>query len=246
MGTRRRFRRGEADLRRLRRGGENIHRHRCQLSGRRVGRNPWQAVDGASRPVHRGNEILDRRGGRLRAATDGQQPSRDGAFGRGQPASAGDRLHRLAVVHFPDGVTPVDEIVRAVDDLATPGKVLYAGLANFPAWVTSRAVTLAELRGSAPMAAVQFEYSLVGRSADRETFPMAEALGIGAALWSPLGGGLLKGKCRSGGGGRLTDLNRVVHKEDERNSTIVDTVLAVADELAVPAAPVAVAWLLER
>ena len=150
------------------------------------------------------------------------------------------------MVHFPDGVTPVDEIVRAVDDLATPGKVLYAGLANFPAWVTSRAVTLAELRGSAPMAAVQFEYSLVGRSADRETFPMAEALGIGAALWSPLGGGLLKGKCRSGGGGRLTDLNRVVHKEDERNSTIVDTVLAVADELAVPAAPVAVAWLLER
>jgi aryl-alcohol dehydrogenase-like predicted oxidoreductase len=117
----------------------------------------------------------------------------------------------LLWVHFPDRVTPVDEIMRAFDDLAASGKVLYAGLSNFPAWLTSRAATLAELRGLIPLAGVQFEYSLVERGADREIFPMAEALGVGAALWSPLGGGLLTGKYgyrrrRSKSGRRHRDL----------------------------------------
>jgi aryl-alcohol dehydrogenase-like predicted oxidoreductase len=155
----------------------------------------------------------------------------------------------LLWVHFPDFVTPVDEIMRAFDDLARSGKVLYAGLSNFPAWLTSRAATLAELRGSTPVAAVQFEYSLVERSGDRENFPMVEALGVGAAVWSPLGGGLLTGKYRSGNDGRLTDWQgRLTHTEDgdSRKSATVDAVLAAADDLGVPAAQVAVAWLLER
>jgi aryl-alcohol dehydrogenase-like predicted oxidoreductase len=153
----------------------------------------------------------------------------------------------LLWVHFPDFVTPVDEIVRAFDDLARTGKVLYAGLSNFPAWLTSRAATLAEVRGTTPIAAVQFEYSLVERSGDRETFPMAEALGLGTALWSPLGGGLLTGKYRTGNQGRLTGWKRLVHTEDDdRKAATVDAVLAAADELGVPAAQVAVAWLLER
>jgi aryl-alcohol dehydrogenase-like predicted oxidoreductase len=154
----------------------------------------------------------------------------------------------LLWVHFPDGVTPVDEVVRGFDDLARSGKVLYAGLSNFPAWLTSRAATLAELRGSTPIAAVQFEYSLAERSADRENFPMAEALGLGAALWSPLGGGLLTGKYRSGAEGRLTDWQgRLTHTEDDtRKSATVDAVLAAAAAVGVPAAQIAVAWLLER
>jgi aryl-alcohol dehydrogenase-like predicted oxidoreductase len=153
----------------------------------------------------------------------------------------------LLWVHFPDRVTPVDEIVRGFDDLARSGKILYAGLSNFPAWLTARAATLAELRGSTPIAGVQFEYSLVERSGDRENFPMAEALGIGAALWSPLGGGLLSGKYRSGDQGRLSDWNRLVHTEsDTTKAATVDAVLAAAEELGVPAAQVAVAWLLER
>jgi aryl-alcohol dehydrogenase-like predicted oxidoreductase len=153
----------------------------------------------------------------------------------------------LLWVHFPDAVTPVDEIVRAFDDLARAGKVLYAGLSNFPSWLASRAATMAELRGLIPIAGIQFEYSLVERSADRENFPMAEALGIGAALWSPLGGGLLTGKYRSGSEGRLTNWNRLIHTEnDAQKRAIVDAVLAAADQLGVPAAEVAVAWLLER
>jgi aryl-alcohol dehydrogenase-like predicted oxidoreductase len=153
----------------------------------------------------------------------------------------------LLWVHFPDFVTPLDEIVRGLDDLASSGKILYAGLSNFPAWMTSRAVTLAELRGAIPISGVQLEYSLVERSADRENLPMAESLGLGTALWSPLGGGLLSGKYRSSSDGRLTDWNRLVHTEDEPvKAATVDAVLAVADEIGVPAAQVAVAWLIER
>ena len=150
-------------------------------------------------------------------------------------------------VHFPDFVTPIEEILRAFDDLASSGKILYAGLSNFPAWLTARGVTLAELRGWTPISAVQFEYSLVERSGDRDNLPMAESLGVGAALWSPLGGGLLTGKYRGGGDGRLTEWNRLVHTEDgPTKAATVDAVIEAADGLGVPAAQVAVAWLLER
>lgn len=153
----------------------------------------------------------------------------------------------LLWVHFPDFVTPLDEIVRGLDDLATAGKILYAGLSNFPAWMTARAATLADLRGAIPISGVQLEYSLVERSADRENLPMAESLGLGAALWSPLGGGLLSGKYRASSEGRLTDWNRLLHSEEEPvKRATVDAVLEVAGEIGVPAAQVAVAWLLER
>jgi aryl-alcohol dehydrogenase-like predicted oxidoreductase len=153
----------------------------------------------------------------------------------------------LLWVHFPDLVTPLEEIVRGLDDLARAGKILYAGLSNFPAWMTSRAATLAELRGLIPVSGVQLEYSLVERSADRENLPMAEAMGLGAALWSPLGGGVLSGKYRTGTAGRLTDWDRLVHTEDKPvKEATVDTVLEIAGDIGVPAAQVAVAWLLER
>jgi aryl-alcohol dehydrogenase-like predicted oxidoreductase len=153
----------------------------------------------------------------------------------------------LLWVHFPDFVTPLEEIVSGLDDLARAGKILYAGLSNFPAWMTARATTIAELRQSRPIAAIQFEYSLVERSGDRENFPMAEALGLGAALWSPLGGGLLSGKYRAGEEGRATTWKRLVHNDDDAaKAATVDAVLGVSEQLGVPAAQVAVAWLLER
>jgi aryl-alcohol dehydrogenase-like predicted oxidoreductase len=157
-----------------------------------------------------------------------------------------DRID-LLWVHFPDPVTPTTEIVRALDDLVRSGKILYAGLSNFPAWRTARAVTLAEVRGWAPIVGVQVEYSLVERSADREILPMAEALGLGATFWSPLGGGLLTGKYRHQSEGRLTTLGQLVHTEDtEQKSTVLDTVLQIADELGTTAAQVAIAWLRHR
>jgi aryl-alcohol dehydrogenase-like predicted oxidoreductase len=186
--------------------------------------------------------------------SDGSGVMQTGNGRRAMFRSVEDSLRRLDTdyidllyVHFPDFVTPIEEIVRAFDDLASAGKILYAGLSNFPAWMTSRGVTLAELRGWTPIAAVQFEYSLVERSGDRDNLPMAEALGIGAALWSPLGGGLLTGKYRSSKAGRLTEWNRLVHAEDEPvKAATVDAVLDAAGDLGVPPARVAVAWLLER
>ncbi|WP_055701863.1 MULTISPECIES: aldo/keto reductase [Streptomyces] len=150
--------------------------------------------------------------------------------------------------HLPDDLTPMEEIVTALDDLVAAGKILHAGLSNFPAWRVSRAVTLAELRGWAPLVGVQFEYSLAERGADRELLPMAEALGLGAALFAPLGGGLLTGKYRTGTAGRLTDWEgRGIRTEDsEQRTRIVDTVIALAEETGHTPAQVSMAWLRAR
>jgi aryl-alcohol dehydrogenase-like predicted oxidoreductase len=158
-----------------------------------------------------------------------------------------DRID-LYWAHFADGHTPMEEILRAFDDLVRSGKILYAGLSNFPAWRIARADAIAELRGWSPLAGVQFEYSLAERAADRELLPMIEALGLGGALWSPLGGGLLTGKYRNNEQGRLQGFGgRLVHREDsDRATATLDAVLAVAAEADVPPAQVAIAWLLHR
>jgi len=185
---------------------------------------------------------------------EGSGVLRTGAGRRSVFRSVEGSLRRLGTdyidlfwVHFPDAITPVEETITALDDLARAGKILYTGFSNFPAWQASRAVTIAELRGFTPLAGVQFEYSLVERTGDREILPMAESLGIGAALWSPLGGGMLTGKYRKGEEGRATAWNRLVHNEDGgRKSATVDAVLEISGELGVQPAQLAVAWLLER
>lgn len=156
----------------------------------------------------------------------------------------------LLWVHHSDNVTPMEEIVRGLDDLVRYGKILYAGISNFPAWRISRAAMLAELRGWAPLVAVQVEYSLIERTPDRELLPMAEALGLAMALWSPLGGGLLSGKYRSGEQGRLQALGSespIVHSEKTaRETAILDAVLGVAEETGTSAAHIAIAWVLQK
>ena len=157
-----------------------------------------------------------------------------------------DRID-LYWAHVPDGTTPIEEIVRAFDDLVRSGKILHAGLSNFPAWRVSRAATMAELRGWAPIAGIQIEYSLAERTPDRELLPMAEALGLGAALWSPLGGGFLTGKYRSSDEGRLKGLGMLVHSEQSpRETAILDTLMTVATEIDGSPADVAIAWLLVK
>jgi aryl-alcohol dehydrogenase-like predicted oxidoreductase len=152
----------------------------------------------------------------------------------------------LMWLHFPDGVTPIDEIVRGMDDLVRSGKVHHVALSNYPAWQVSAAATLADLRGWAPIVAVQTEYSLVERSADRELMPMAEALGLAVNLWSPLAGGLLTGKYRTGGEGRATDPSRFVVTEAGQKTAIIDEVLKIAEETGAKAAQVSMAWLRGR
>jgi aryl-alcohol dehydrogenase-like predicted oxidoreductase len=150
-------------------------------------------------------------------------------------------------VHMADGLTPVEEIARGFDDLVRSGKIHHAGLSDFPAWRAARLATLADLRGWAPLVGLQIEYSLVERTPERELLPMAEAMGLGVALWSPLGGGYLTGKYRRGEEGRLQRLGRLVHGETSAQKTqILDVVEAVAGELDASPAHVALAWLRHR
>jgi aryl-alcohol dehydrogenase-like predicted oxidoreductase len=100
----------------------------------------------------------------------------------------------LLWVHAWDQRTPIEETVRALDDLVASGKVLAVGVSNTPAWVVARAVTLAELRGWAPFCGIQVAHSLVSRTAERELLPMARALGLLVTGWAPLAQGLLAGK----------------------------------------------------
>jgi len=100
----------------------------------------------------------------------------------------------LLYLHIWDNLTPFDEVMRAFDDLVRSGKVLYAGISDTPAWQIARMQTLAELRGWAPLVALQIEYSLIERTVERELLPMAQELGLGVLAWSPLGSGVLSGK----------------------------------------------------
>jgi aryl-alcohol dehydrogenase-like predicted oxidoreductase len=154
-----------------------------------------------------------------------------------------DRID-LYWVHMPDGVTPTDEIIRGLDDLTTAGKIVYAGLSNFPAWRVSRAATIAELRGWSPIVGLQTEYSLVERTPERELLPMAEGYGLGTVAWSPLGGGFLTGKYRKGEKGRATETKRLVHTETNSQKTaILDVLHAVAEEVGASAGQVATRWV---
>lgn len=146
--------------------------------------------------------------------------------------------------HHPDGVTPLEEIIRGFDDLARAGKILYAGLSNFPAWKLARAVTLAELTNSLPIAAAQFEHSLVRREPEADLLQASHALGLGVVTWSPLGGGMLTGKYRQGEKGRAEGFGgKVFQAENSAQRTLIlDTVLDIARALDVSAGQVAIAW----
>ena len=97
-------------------------------------------------------------------------------------------------VHMWDAGTPAEETMRALDDQVRAGKILYAGISDAPAWVVSRANTLAQWRGWTAFAGVQAPYSLLRRDIERELLPMAETLGLTLAAWSPLADGILSGK----------------------------------------------------
>lgn len=158
-----------------------------------------------------------------------------------------DRID-LYWVHQPDARTPSEEIVRGLDDLARAGKILYAGLSNFPAWRLARAATLAELTRAVPIAAAQFEYSLVHRGPDAELLQACTALGIAAVTWSPLGGGMLTGKYRKGETGRAEAFGGKVFQAEnsDQRRAVLDVVLAIAEESAAPPDQVAIAWVTSR
>lgn len=103
-----------------------------------------------------------------------------------------DRID-LLWLHFWDFTTPVEEVLRAVDDLVRAGKVLYFGLSDTPAWLASRAVTMAEVTRSAPVVALQLEYNVASRDVEHELLPLAKACDLGVFCWGPMAAGALAG-----------------------------------------------------
>ena len=153
----------------------------------------------------------------------------------------------LLWVHAWDVITPIDEVLRALDDLVRGGTVLYLGISDAPAWVASHGNAMAELRGWTQFVGVQAQYSLIERSAERDLLPMAEALGLSLVAWAPLGAGLLTAKYLDDASrGRLADSEMYRGLLTERNAAIAREVARVARERACSAGQVALAWLRSR
>jgi aryl-alcohol dehydrogenase-like predicted oxidoreductase len=153
-------------------------------------------------------------------------------------------------LHIWDKITPIEEVMRAFDDLVRQGKVLHVGVSDMPAWVVSRANTLSELRGWTPFVGLQIEYSLIERTVERELIPMAASLGLGVTAWSPLAGGVLTGKYAEGREAADARMNSEMMKgfrrEDERVGAVIAEVRAVAGEVGRSPAQVSLAWLRHR
>ena len=153
-------------------------------------------------------------------------------------------------VHIWDGLTPVEEIMRALDDLVRQGKVLYVGISDAPAWWVAQANTQAHLHGWSPFVGLQVEYNLIERTPERELMPMAQALNIGFTAWSPLAGGVLTGKYHGHGSseqGRFSsDMLKDFRPEQQRADRVVGAVKQVSDQVGRSMAQVALAWLRYR
>jgi aryl-alcohol dehydrogenase-like predicted oxidoreductase len=144
----------------------------------------------------------------------------------------------LYYLHMWDHTTPIDEVMRAFDDLVRAGKVLYAGLSDTPAWIASSAQTMADLRGWPRLAAIQAPYSLADRALEREIFPMAKQFGMAALVWGLLEAGELTGKYNT-----PSDEPRRNSQASPKNLALAETVMAVAQEVGRSPAQVAINWV---
>jgi aryl-alcohol dehydrogenase-like predicted oxidoreductase len=153
-------------------------------------------------------------------------------------------------LHVWDQITPLDEVMRAFDDLVRQGKILYIGVSNAPAWVIARMNTLAEGRGWSQFVGLQAEYNLIERDVERELLPMAQELGLGVTAWSPLQGGLLTGKYlddpKAKDARYASEMMRAFIGDPQRTDKIVRVVREVSREVGRSAAQVALAWLRQR
>ncbi len=153
-------------------------------------------------------------------------------------------------MHIWDGVTPVEEIIRTLQDLVTSGKIRYYALSDMPAWLAMKAATISNERRRSQPIAIQFEYSLVARDIEREHVPMAMEAGMGIVPWSPLAGGFLTGKYRqedTSNSGRLSGANPFGNsKFSDRNWLILNALKQVSKDQECTASQAALAWLMGR
>jgi aryl-alcohol dehydrogenase-like predicted oxidoreductase len=155
----------------------------------------------------------------------------------------------LYQIHGNDSVTPLDETLRALDDLVTSGKVRYLGVSNWQAWKIAKALTISHFRNLARFDTLQAYYSIAGRDLERELVPLLEAERTGLLVWSPLAGGLLSGKF-SRDNQKPADSRRsnfdfpLVDKE--RTWNILDAIAPIAKAHNCSAARISLAWLLAK
>jgi aryl-alcohol dehydrogenase-like predicted oxidoreductase len=195
------------------------------------------------------------------ASTRPEDPNSGGNHRKSMVRSVEHSLARLQTdyidllyLHIWDGTTPVEEVLRAMDDLVRAGKVLYVGISDTPAWQVSRMQAIAELRGWSPLVALEIEYSLIERTGERDLMPMASEMGLGVIPWSPLGRGVLTGKYTSrhidhggdsaGVEGMRNSAGAMNGSLTERSLAIAEVVKTVATELGRTPAQVALAWTL--
>ena len=147
-------------------------------------------------------------------------------------------------VHARDFTTPIEEVMRGLDDLVRQGKILYAGVSDTPAWEVSRANMLAELRGWTAFVGLQIKYSLLDRSVERELLPMAKTLDLAVTPWDTLGSGVLTGKYNRDAAteGRAT----LRHRVSERDLAIAAEVIQVAEKIGRTPAQVALNWVRQQ
>jgi aryl-alcohol dehydrogenase-like predicted oxidoreductase len=146
-------------------------------------------------------------------------------------------------VHAWDSMTPVEEVLMALNQLVMSGKVLYLAISDTPAWVISRANTIAELRGWNAFIGLQAEYSLLQRTAERDLIPMAKEMGLALTPWAPLAGGALSGKYLKGESGRVNEQSA---RRNDRNTQIVQKVVDWAEKLKVSPAALALKWTMQK
>lgn len=144
-------------------------------------------------------------------------------------------------LHMWDAMTPVDEVMRALDDLVRAGKVLYIGISDTPAWVVSQANMLAELRGWTRFVGLQLPYGLDTRDAERDLLPMARALDLAVTPWGILSGGVLTGKYN-----RENSEPRRYDESGERERALAEVVMDVAAEIGRTPAQVAINWVRQQ
>ncbi|MEO1584096.1 MAG: aldo/keto reductase [Planctomycetota bacterium] len=177
-------------------------------------------------------------------------PNGGGAHRKSMMAACEESLRRLKTdyidlywMHFWDPNTPIDETVRAMDDLVRQGKVRYFGISDTPAWKCVQAQCEAIFKNQSPAIALQIEYSLIERTPESDLLPMAEEMGMGVTPWSPLKGGILTGKYTRDkleqDEGRGAAWTREV---DERAFTIIDALVEVADDAGCTPAQAALRW----
>jgi len=184
--------------------------------------------------------------------TGGKGPNSAGNSRKSMMESVEGSLKRLKTdyidlfyLHAWDFLTPIDEIMRGLDDLVKQGKVLYLGISDTPAWIVSRANTTAELMGWSRFIALQVEYSLIQRTPERELVPMANALGLAITPWAPLAGGALSGKYLKAdtATGRIKPESV---RRNERAAAITKAVVEIAEAKNCTPAQVALQWLMQK